>query len=169
VWSSSATRRSEGGARSSVRPCDTKSQITSELMDRRSDVAGHVAPGKCSMPVFRPGVRRRARVSLASRPGSCSRIPPGVTAPLLIAGNNCARQTQSARPVRRVSVSVLALSGVDVAYVQGLGGWDSPRHPSNLASLSYSAGQPPFVPVPPHLSRIRSGGDTWDASRTTGA
>jgi hypothetical protein len=29
-------------------------------MDRRSGVVGRVAPGECSMPVPRPGVRRRS-------------------------------------------------------------------------------------------------------------
>ena len=42
------------------RSCDARSHVTSELMDRRSDGVGRVAPGECSMPVPRPGVRRRS-------------------------------------------------------------------------------------------------------------
>jgi hypothetical protein len=57
--------RTPGGLRWGIRPCrcrscDARSHVTSELMDRRSDGVGRVAPGECSMPVPRPGVRRRS-------------------------------------------------------------------------------------------------------------
>lgn len=50
-----APGREAGPARSR----DTRSHVASERMDKRSGDTGRVAPGKCSMPVPRPGVRRR--------------------------------------------------------------------------------------------------------------
>ena len=67
--------------------------------------------------------------------------------------------------VRRVWVSRLGVGVVGVACVRGFGRLGHPLAPrSSLVSVSYSAGQQPFEPVPPQLSCARSGGTRGTAS-----
>ena len=60
------------------RSCDTRSHIASECMDWRSGSAGHVTPGECSMPVPRPGVRRRSCLQGCEARGASPRNPRSI-------------------------------------------------------------------------------------------
>ena len=78
-----ARPRTRGGRRRGrttcrCRSCDTRSHIASECMDWRSGNAGRVAPGECSMPVPRPGVRRRSCLLGCEARGSSPRSPRSI-------------------------------------------------------------------------------------------
>jgi hypothetical protein len=110
--------------------------------------------------------RVRVRTLLDVSAGQHRTDPPVTAAPELLRDEKAVGSNPPPRPlVRRVWVSRLGVGCRWRACVRGFGRLGHPLALRfSLVSVSYSAGQQPFEPVPPQLSCTRSGGTRGTAS-----